>query len=321
MHGATPQTADQYLVTYLKVPEDETLWITDFYPDNTGKHGHHMSVEGCEWISDENFKEYDIWDVHPGYEACEGYVTLLRWAKNAPPTKMPNRVGFKVGKGSKVKYLLLTVHYKDPLKKHEADYTSGYDLVATTESQIFMAGVFELQVHGKFKIPGQTPVYPISTQCEVKTPASIIIFGTRVHSHQIGMVTSTYKRDIETDEFIEIYRGNPNWPQSFYPMDNPIVVYPNQTVVIRCVFNSLSREHDTPKGRKDSEEMCAADFMYFTDVAIGVPFISCSRISMPSLDPLFPEGVDEPLPRNEELEEVAAGKKTITTPVTYDNFI
>lgn len=36
---------------------------------------------------------------------------LYAWARNAPKLKLPENVGFKVGRDSPIKYLVLQVHY------------------------------------------------------------------------------------------------------------------------------------------------------------------------------------------------------------------
>lgn len=45
---------------------------------------------------------------------CGGYSStiLWAWAKDAPTFKLPEDVGFKVGPGTKIDYLVLQVHYK-----------------------------------------------------------------------------------------------------------------------------------------------------------------------------------------------------------------
>lgn len=36
---------------------------------------------------------------------------IYAWARDAPPLKLPNGVGFKVGSDSPIKYIVLQVHY------------------------------------------------------------------------------------------------------------------------------------------------------------------------------------------------------------------
>lgn len=39
------------------------------------------------------------------------FQILYAWARDAPTLKLPNGVGFKVGRGTKINYLVLQVHY------------------------------------------------------------------------------------------------------------------------------------------------------------------------------------------------------------------
>ena len=48
------------------------------------------------------------------HSTCQGPSKIIyAWAKDAPPTKIPDNVGFKVGKGHS--YIVLQVHYAHPL--------------------------------------------------------------------------------------------------------------------------------------------------------------------------------------------------------------
>ena len=64
-----------------------------------GHHQHHQSTE--------TFK--------PGSVCSQGYeITILyAWAKDAPTLMLPAGVGFKVGPGSKIRYIVLQAHYGD----------------------------------------------------------------------------------------------------------------------------------------------------------------------------------------------------------------
>ena len=50
----------------------------------------------------------------PSASICGGgqSTILWAWAKNAPAFSLPKDIGFKVGDGTNVHYLVLQVHYK-----------------------------------------------------------------------------------------------------------------------------------------------------------------------------------------------------------------
>ena len=62
------------------------------------------------------------------HSTCNGVGKILfAWAKDAPPTVLPDDVGFKIGATSR-EHLVLQVHYSHPLP--EPDDT-GLDLLIT----------------------------------------------------------------------------------------------------------------------------------------------------------------------------------------------
>lgn len=51
----------------------------------------------------------------------DGLQILYAWARDAPKLELPDGVGFKVGKDSPIKYLVLQVHYA-----HVDKFKGGY---------------------------------------------------------------------------------------------------------------------------------------------------------------------------------------------------
>ena len=79
------------------------------------------------------------------------------------------------------------------------------------------------------------------------------VFAYRTHAHSLGSVISGYRwrtsvsstsmtcpcprytpgdRDQE-EQWQMVAKGNPNWPQAFYPMDEQMVVNPGDTLAAR----------------------------------------------------------------------------------------
>lgn len=80
---------------------------------------------------------------------------MYAWAKNAAGTKMPPQVGFRIGGTgkSRVKYLVVQVHYATKLAPGERDYT-GLDLEITSQPQKYIGGI--LLMVGSPEIPPHT---------------------------------------------------------------------------------------------------------------------------------------------------------------------
>lgn len=52
---------------------------------------------------------------------------IYAWARDAPMLTLPEEVGFQVGKGSAIKYLVLQVHYAS-IEKFRGKYTLNFTL-------------------------------------------------------------------------------------------------------------------------------------------------------------------------------------------------
>uniref|UniRef100_A0A674JZC2 Peptidylglycine alpha-amidating monooxygenase n=1 Tax=Terrapene triunguis TaxID=2587831 RepID=A0A674JZC2_9SAUR len=80
----------------------------DFRPQASMDTVHHMLLFGCNVPSStENY-----WDCDEGICTDKSNI-LYAWARNAPPTRLPKGVGFKVGGETGSKYFVLQVHYGD----------------------------------------------------------------------------------------------------------------------------------------------------------------------------------------------------------------
>lgn len=50
-------------------------------------------------------------NVQTSSPCLDGSQIIYAWARDAPKLELPEGVGFKVGKNSPIKYLVLQVHY------------------------------------------------------------------------------------------------------------------------------------------------------------------------------------------------------------------
>ena len=67
----------------------------------------------------------------------------------------------------------------------------------------------------------------------------------RTHAHQWGTVITGYKYDTRTDELIEFAKGNPQWPQAFYPVTANVTLTPGDFFVARCTYNTDNNPSNT----------------------------------------------------------------------------
>ena len=71
----------------------------------------------------------------------------------------------------------------------------------------------------------------------------------RTHAHSLGSVITGYKYKPETKEYIEIARGNPQWPQSFYPIEHNVTINQGDFLVARCTYDTRGLDKTTHIGK------------------------------------------------------------------------
>ena len=65
---------------------------------------------------------------------------------------------------------------------------------------------------------------------------------------KIDRFVSSYK--VKNGDVKEIARGDPQKPQTFYPMEKHVKVQPGDFLVARCTFNSMTMDKATRIGKE-----------------------------------------------------------------------
>lgn len=167
------------------------------------------------------------------------FQIIYAWARDAPRLDLPKDVGFKVGKNSPIKYLVLQVHYAhvDQFRDGSTD-DSGVFIHYTTEPMSKLAGVLLLGTSGV--IPPMKKEY-METSCEINEKKTIYPFAYRTHTHSLGKVVSGYRvRPDENgnDEWTLLGKRDPLTPQMFYPVVNTEPIKYGDRVAARCTMIS-----------------------------------------------------------------------------------
>ncbi|XP_055863805.1 peptidyl-glycine alpha-amidating monooxygenase B-like isoform X2 [Biomphalaria glabrata] len=199
MPGAKPNTPDTYLCTTYPVLEEE-LYIYKFQDLANAATAHHMLLYGCDG---EPFSTDSFWNCPP---MCKnGQPTIMfAWAKNAPPTVMPKGVGLRVAGKHQLRLLY-----------------SRYTTQRFLKTQ-------NLQITLDLNFTQPTKMYPVDISCTFMMDKSIIPFAFRTHAHGLGTVITGYQYN---GTYHEIGKGNPQWPQAFYPVKEVIEVKPGDAFV------------------------------------------------------------------------------------------
>ncbi|XP_076465980.1 peptidyl-glycine alpha-amidating monooxygenase B-like [Babylonia areolata] len=298
MRQAKPSQPDAYLCTGYDVEEDET-YVVKFEALANADTAHHILMYGCE---DQAASSDDIWNCPP---ICQGRKQIMfAWAKNAPPTQLPDGVGLRIGKKTSIKKIVMQIHYAKSFKEDENPDSSGIRLHLSKKKQQYVAGVFIL-FSSNFVVPPNQEKYHVDISCEFKEKYSIFPFAYRTHAHGLGSVITGYQHN-DTGYHL-IGKGNPQWPQAFYPSNASIEVKPGDKLVARCTYNSVGMDHTVKVGATGSDEMCNFYIMFYTDASVVEPSGKCGWSEFEDLVNNLPADSDVTLPPQPLLEAEAHG--------------
>ncbi|XP_074474041.1 peptidyl-glycine alpha-amidating monooxygenase B isoform X2 [Sebastes fasciatus] len=289
MPGVVPAGSDTYLCTAFPVPTSRDAYIVDFIPHASMDTVHHMLLFGCKTpVSTSSY-----WDCGTVQGTCEDEASIMyAWARNAPPTKLPKDVGFKVGRSSGMTHFVLQIHYGDisAFRDHHRD-CSGLSLRMTSKPQPFIAGIYLLMSVDTVILPGKR-VTNADIACDY-TSYPIYPFAFRTHTHHLGKVVNGYR--IRDGKWDLIGRQSPQLPQAFYPADREVNVKYGDTLAARCVFTGEGRTSKTYIGATSSDEMCNFYIMYYMDSKHAIPYMSCMDTGSKELFQHIPAEANVPI--------------------------
>ncbi|KAM6976281.1 peptidylglycine alpha-amidating monooxygenase isoform 1-T1 [Tautogolabrus adspersus] len=289
MPGVVPTGSDTYLCMSFPVPTNRDTFIVDFIPHASMDTVHHMLLFGCQTpVSTSSY-----WDCGSVQGTCKDEASIMyAWARNAPPTKLPKDVGFKVGRNSGMSHFVLQIHYGDvsAFRDHHRD-CSGVSLRMTTKPQPFIAGIYLLMSVDTVILPGKR-VTNADVACDY-TSYPIYPFAFRTHTHKLGQVVSGYR--IRDGKWTLIGRQSPQLPQAFYPANRDVSVKYGDTLAARCVFTGEGRTSKTYIGGTSDDEMCNFYIMYYMDSKHAVPYMNCMEHSSEQLFDQIPAEANVPI--------------------------
>ncbi|KAF5889985.1 peptidyl-glycine alpha-amidating monooxygenase isoform X1, partial [Clarias magur] len=269
MPGVTPTVSDSYYCMAVPVPTSREVYIVDFVPHASMETAHHMLLYGCRTP----FSTKGYWDCGSEQGTCEDEAKIMyAWARNAPPTKLPKDVGFRVGGDTRITYFVLQIHYGDVynFKDHHKD-CSGLTLRMTSKPQPFIAGMYLMMSVDTVIPPGKT-VTNADIACNYQS-YPMYPFAFRTHTHRLGKVVSGYR--VRKGEWTLIGRQSPQLPQAFYPASNAIDVRYGDTLAARCVFTGEGKTKKTQIGGTSNDEMCNFYIMYYMESQHAQPYMDC----------------------------------------------
>ncbi|XP_055009771.1 peptidyl-glycine alpha-amidating monooxygenase B isoform X2 [Boleophthalmus pectinirostris] len=289
MPGVVPPHSDSYLCMAFPVPTNQEVYIVDFTPYASMDTVHHMLLFSCQTpVSTSGY-----WDCGSAQGTCEDESSIMyAWARNAPPTKLPKDVGFKIGGHSRMSYFVLQMHYGDvtAFRDHHKD-CSGLSLTLTTKPQPFIAGIYLMMTVDTVIPPGNI-VTNADSACDY-TSYPMYPFAFRTHTHHLGKVVSGYR--VRDGKWTLIGRQSPQLPQAFYPANKDVDIKYGDTLAARCVFTGEGQTSKTYIGGTSDDEMCNFYIMYYMDKKHAVPFFNCMKTGSKELFQEIPAEANVPI--------------------------
>ena len=303
MSNVTTQNEDAYICTSFKL-DDDHQYITNIQPLATADIAHHMFAFGCEKPASSS----NSWNCES--VVCQGPKSILfAWGRNAPALQLPDDVAFKVGPKTSYKYIVVNIHY---LKKVSND-RSGLALSVSSNPRRYQAGIM-LLISGNIAIPPKTQKYTTKFSCKY-VGKTLKVFAYRVHAHVHGDVNAAYRpRD---SEWTQLAKGDPQWPQAFYPTDAIYDVKDGDALVGQCTYHNDENKY-VYAGSTHNDEMCNIYLMYYTDNADDVMDV-CGGNTYPSLERDIPAEADHkpPPPSTFNLDKDNSGGAGAGNPMSH----
>ncbi|MBN8616241.1 MAG: hypothetical protein J0L92_36965, partial [Deltaproteobacteria bacterium] len=198
-------------------------------------------------------------DPAPGY-ACFGGAgigvrgVLAAWAPGAGAVLLPEGVGIDPGRGP----LVIQIHYNTLTSDGRADRTRVR--LASAASASTSVRILPL-ADASLSLPPRQPL--VSTSHEVGVASSPLVtrpfqvFGVYPHMHTLGRALHAEVRhaDGSTECLLDVPRWDFDW-QLFYLRERPLTIREDDTLVLRCDYDTTSRDETVRWGEGTADEMC-----------------------------------------------------------------
>merc|ERR1711997_468493 len=149
-----PTAEESYICTPIRLSDTQTFYVNRFTPNASAHTAHHMLIYGCNepgsndvaWNCGEMAQAEEGMELHAPCKS--GNQIIYAWAMDAPELTLPAETGFRMGRNTQIKYLVLQVHYAHIDTIPEKGDDSGVVLHYTETPQAQTAGVILMGTGG-----------------------------------------------------------------------------------------------------------------------------------------------------------------------------
>ena len=291
MPGVT--TKDEHYVCYLwKPPFNSIRYITSYLVVPDSPLVHHILVYKCAGKLDATKLD----------KKCSRHCAqfIYAWARNAPKLQLPKGVGFEIG-AKDSSFILMEVHYRAQVAT--PDHTSI--TMETTTEHLPYAAAIDLLLKNKYDFPPNKDRILLNLSCKITQEAEFYPLAFRSHSHTHGKVLTGYI--YHNKKFTLLGKGNPRWPQAFWPAQTEnLVIKKGDVLVVRGVYSTKNEFRPLKIGFTHNDEMFNYYILYYKNASIPFKSFSCSGDNVPSVSALLPPQANELLPPNKTLDDMAS---------------
>ena len=292
-----PVKNDDYVCVSKKLDPDTTYYLTGFSPLDPLAVAHHLMIYACEEPAEYTDDYWPCGMIQTEEKLLQGRkcgdntkeTLLYLEAMQSTGYQLPDGASFKVGKGSGYNYLVVQIHY-NYVAKFEADETltdsAGIQFAYQTTATPFAGGVTILATVASVLPNSVAPlgfdhVEAVCDPSEFPRDHTIVAFAFRVHTHGLGTHVSAFRvRDHSEEpdsvkrffwrrqqsttekEWTLIGAEDPRKEQLFYPIEEPIIIRPTDTLVHRCTYSNPGDE-EIMFGEGINNEMCNYYIMFY----------------------------------------------------------
>eukprot|EP00468_Gymnochlora_sp_CCMP2014_P013617 CAMPEP_0167746988 /NCGR_PEP_ID=MMETSP0110_2-20121227/4022_1 /TAXON_ID=629695 /ORGANISM="Gymnochlora sp., Strain CCMP2014" /LENGTH=801 /DNA_ID=CAMNT_0007631821 /DNA_START=111 /DNA_END=2516 /DNA_ORIENTATION=- len=258
--GYRPKENDEYKCVPRKLDFD-LAYATQFEAVVEHNNAHHMLVIVCGDIPAASKTAIDNGDLEGSMYTCREMGACsspaIIWGSKYDGDKFqtPTGVGFPLGKSTSKGYVVLQVHYKDPIPLNLPPDRSGVTIQFSKtmiDNPISSAGML-MMVHESFAIPPREKSTLIPMECCYDSPTELEGFAYRVHAHHLGR--SNKFKSYHLNETYEFSRS-PQKPQIFVSIDKKMTIKPKTLLRGSCDYDSSNRSMYTYVGFTRKDEMC-----------------------------------------------------------------
>jgi hypothetical protein len=221
---------------------------------------HHVILFAVDEESGETrAAELDDAEEGPGYTcfggaSVAGARPVAGWAPGVPVMRYPDDTGVRLISGRK---MIMQVHYN----------TSHAATVQSDQSEVDLELVDEVREEGLIVgladttlslPPGEASiesVYDMPLQ-SMGLPLGVFVRGVFPHMHTRGTkMHFEIVREGESDCAVDVPRWDFDW-QQFYFYDEPLYLYPTDTLRLSCTYSTLDETEELHFGEGTGDEMC-----------------------------------------------------------------